>query len=169
VDAFAWGVVGSVAGVVCAAAAIVFGVIPLLHGRQDHRRIPATAQLSGGKAALIGDGTASPRPAVAVDSLAALTPAAADSGRVVRLLADAERIAQSITDDYQKAIALADVAGTLAAIDPHRAARIISEAERAARSIHGIFEAGPNDKASALNYIASALAATAPDHAWLRS
>ncbi len=35
VDAFGWTVVGSVAGVVGAAAAIVFGFIPLLRGRNQ--------------------------------------------------------------------------------------------------------------------------------------
>jgi hypothetical protein len=34
VDAFAWTVVGSLAGVICAAAAIVFGVMPLLESRR---------------------------------------------------------------------------------------------------------------------------------------
>jgi len=33
VDAFAWSVIGSVAGVLGAAAAIVFGLIPLLRER----------------------------------------------------------------------------------------------------------------------------------------
>ena len=40
VDAFAWGVIGSVAGVVGAAVAIVFGLIPLL-GRRNARRSPS--------------------------------------------------------------------------------------------------------------------------------
>jgi biopolymer transport protein ExbB/TolQ len=35
VDAFAWGIVGSVAGVVGAAAALVFGLVPLIRGRRE--------------------------------------------------------------------------------------------------------------------------------------
>lgn len=41
-DAFAWGVVGSVAGVVGAAAAIVFGLIPLLRERRERNEPPST-------------------------------------------------------------------------------------------------------------------------------
>lgn len=38
VDAFAWSVVGSVAGVIGAAVAIAFGAIPLLRERRERRR-----------------------------------------------------------------------------------------------------------------------------------
>ena len=43
VDAFAWGVVGSVAGVVGAAVAIVFGLIPLLQRRKELPEAPGEA------------------------------------------------------------------------------------------------------------------------------
>ena len=46
VDAFAWGVVGAVATVVGAAAAIVFGVIPLV---QRHKEVRTASGEAGGK------------------------------------------------------------------------------------------------------------------------
>jgi TIR domain len=87
------------------------------------------------------------------DELAALDPAA-------RLLADAERIARSITDKSSKASALSGIAAALAATDPDRAARLFTDAERIARSI-----TDEPIKASALSGIAATLAATDPDRA----
>ena len=79
--------------------------------------------------------------------------AVTDPGRAARLIGDAERTAQSITDEDASAIALAEVAEALAATDPGRA-------ERIARSITSEYHA-----ASALLAIAKALAATDPGRA----
>jgi phage gpG-like protein len=77
-------------------------------------------------------------------------PAQSDVSRVIRLLADAERIANSITSEFWKASALSGIAAVLAATDPDRA-------ERIANSITSEFW-----KPSALSGIAVALAATDP-------
>ena len=53
-------------------------------------------------------------------------PARNDPDRTARLLTDAERIADSITDGHWKAQVLTDVARALAATDPDRAERIAS-------------------------------------------
>ena len=81
-----------------------------------------------------------------------------DRTRSARLLADAERAAQSLTDEYYKAKALADIAKALAASDPDRSARLIADAERAAQSL-------TVSKAEALADIAKALAASDPHRA----
>ena len=86
--------------------------------------------------------------------------AATDPDRAARLLADAERIANSITDESSKASALSGIAEALAATDPDRAARLLADAERIANSITDEYS-----KASALSDIAQALAATDPDRA----
>jgi hypothetical protein len=76
--------------------------------------------------------------------------AATDPDRA-RLIADAERAAQSITHDGLKASTLADIAGALAATDP-------DSAERVAQSI-----TDKDSKARALAAIVGVLAATDPD------
>ena len=84
-----------------------------------------------------------------VDVAAAL--AASDPERAARLIAHAERIAESITDESSKAPALVDVAAALAASDPDLA-------ERVARSI-----TDESSRARALADLAMTLAATDPD------
>ena len=76
------------------------------------------------------------------------------------LLTDAERAAQSLTDEGLKASALASIAGTLVPTDPDRAARLIADAERAAQSL-----TDGMPKAVVLGGIAETLAATDPDRA----
>jgi serine/threonine protein kinase len=73
--------------------------------------------------------------------------------RAARLIDDAERNAQSITNKYWKASALAEVVAALAATDPDRA-------EHIARSI-----TSESSKANALAEVAAALAVTDPDRA----
>jgi hypothetical protein len=80
--------------------------------------------------------------------------------RTARFLADAERIATSITDKRAKAPALSSVAEALAATDPDRAARLLADAEQIATSI-----TDEPTKASTLSSVAEALAATDPDRA----
>ena len=55
--------------------------------------------------------------------------------RSIRVLIEAERIAQSITEKSWQATALAAVARVLAITDPDRAARLIAKAETVAKSI----------------------------------
>jgi hypothetical protein len=52
-----------------------------------------------------------------------------DPGQAARLLADAERIANSITGESLKASALSRVAEALAATDPGRATRLLTDAD----------------------------------------
>jgi hypothetical protein len=80
--------------------------------------------------------------------------------RAAGLAADAERIAQSITDEGDKAWTLAAVAEALAATDPDRAARLAADAERIAQSL-----TDEDDKALVLGEVAEAVAATDPDRA----
>jgi TIR domain len=82
-----------------------------------------------------------------------LGPAGNDIARAARLLADAERIASSITDEFSKASALSGVATAVAATDPDRAVRIASSITV------------ESWKASALSGVAKVVAATDPDRA----
>jgi hypothetical protein len=74
-----------------------------------------------------------------------------------RLLADAERSAQSMEDSWAKAEALCDVAGAVAATDRDHTARLLTDAERIAQSL---------DSPSMLkNALAGKMAAIDPDRA----
>ena len=114
--------------------------LELTYGRYDYdanrlldtiQRVLAAAADSIDQSSLPRDVEAAvvPRPEVArpggnVPDVAGPESARDGDARAARLLADAERIAQSITPDPEKAGALADVASALAATDPDRAERI---------------------------------------------
>ena len=83
-----------------------------------------------------------------------------DRARATRVLADAVRIAQSLTNGYEKASALTSIARVLAGTDPGRAARLIADAERTAQAI-----TIKDQKASALAGTAKVMAAIDPDRA----
>jgi hypothetical protein len=87
-------------------------------------------------------------------------PGRPGQSRHTRIVANALRAAQSITDENSGAQALAAVAGALAVTDPGRAGRLIADAERIAQSIPDA-----DRKASALAAVAGALAVTDTDHA----
>jgi hypothetical protein len=87
-------------------------------------------------------------------------PVRPGGSRHARIVTDALRAAQSITDENSGARALAAVAGALAATDPGRAGRLIADAERIAQSIPDA-----DRKASALAAVAGPLAAADSDRA----
>jgi hypothetical protein len=90
-----------------------------------------------------------------LDPGVAFIPEATAPDQAARLLADAERIAQSITSESQKARALANVASAVEATDADRAGRLFADAERIAQSL-----TDGRSKVWALTDIATALVAT---------
>ncbi|HZI72908.1 MAG TPA: hypothetical protein VFD73_02600, partial [Gemmatimonadales bacterium] len=126
-----------------------------------YRLIPAALAAGASLALLASPATATPAwtavpltPRITANRKCIMNPFTdSDNGaaRAARLLADAERIANSITDETPKAWALSAVASTLAATEPDRA-------EHIANSI-----TDETAKASALGVVAAAVAATDSD------
>ena len=79
------------------------------------------------------------------------------SDRAARLLADAERTAQSITDEGVKALAMSEIAQVLTATNPDHAARVLADAERTAQPI-----TGEGVKASVLSMVAQGIGSHRP-------
>jgi tetratricopeptide (TPR) repeat protein len=87
VDAFAWAVVGSVAGVAGVVAAVVFGVIPLVQGHRKARLAPAAegprVEVSGGQGVQVGAGSSQVNQYIQTYIETQLVPAGPVPGRVV--------------------------------------------------------------------------------------
>jgi TIR domain len=87
-------------------------------------------------------------------------PGRNDLAWAARLFGDAERIANTLTDETDKAYALSTLAAAVAATDPGHAARLIADAERIANTI-----TDENEKAEVLMLMAGAVAVTDPGRA----
>jgi hypothetical protein len=70
----------------------------------------------------------------------------------VRLAADAEQTARSVTDPIRRAMAFSQLVKALAGVDPDRAVRLAADAEQAAHSVTSTYH-----QAEALRELATAL------------
>jgi len=137
-----------------------------LHIRHETFDSDAGSLMAAVERVLASSGTAAVSSSGPVQDNAAQDNAAQDNAvrdnavRVTRFLADAGRIANSMTVGYWKAAALSNIGEALAPTDSDRAARLFTDAERIANSI-----TGESEKADALSNIAQALAPTDPDRA----
>ena len=92
-------------------------------------------------------------------------PVRPDRQRAIRLLGDAERVAQSIAGQWARVLALTMVAQALTAAEPGRAARMLADVEYAARTIRVRSTPDSMRRAFATESIATALAALDPGRA----
>jgi hypothetical protein len=148
-----------------AAAAIVFRASPAVAGAPGERKdiSPVPSDTEGVAAIVVGSDEAPVAMGEIPHEPAAIRPGSGPARNDVaraRLLNDAERIANSITWDHPKALALSHVAKSLAGTAPEPAARLFTNAECVADSIT---HAG--SKASALRDVVEAMAATDPGRA----